>query len=51
MHQVSVRTLTLLVILLMAVVSHGYLSTARAEQVKVYWLAGTCAPAGTTCIR
>jgi hypothetical protein len=37
-----VRTLTLLLALLLAVVSHQYLSAAKAKAADVVWLAGDC---------
>jgi len=55
MPRVSLRTLTLLLVLLLAVVSHQHLATARAAQTHVLWLAGDCPsiekhlPAETGC--
>jgi hypothetical protein len=40
MQMVSVRTLTLLLVLLLSVVSYQYLATTRAAQTHVVWLAG-----------
>lgn len=42
MQTVSVRTLALLLVLLLAVVSHQYMATAGAGQTYVLWLAGDC---------
>ena len=36
------RTLTLLLVLLLAVVSHQYIATAQAAETHVLWLAGDC---------
>jgi|MudIll2142460700_1097286.scaffolds.fasta_scaffold1275166_1 hypothetical protein len=45
------RTLTLLVVLLLAVVSHQYLATARAAQTNTLWLAGSCCTTGCDACR
>lgn len=41
MQQVSIRTLTLLVVLLLAVASHQYLAMVRPSSDAI-WLAGNC---------
>lgn len=55
MRRVSIRTLTLLLVLLLGVVSHQYLAAARGTETRVLWLAGDCpsierhVPVGTGC--
>lgn len=46
MDKVSVRTLALMLVLLVAVASHQYLAALR-PQAGAVWLAGDCASVGT----
>jgi hypothetical protein len=48
MHRVSIRTLTLLLVLLAAVISWQYLAKARSPRPGAIWLAGDCDPARET---
>jgi hypothetical protein len=43
------RTLTLLVVLLLTVLSHQYMATARAARTNALWLAGDCTSSETVC--
>ena len=44
MHGVSIRTLALLLVLLMAVISFEYLAAARRTEPDAVWLAGDVDP-------